>query len=245
MNNDYLKPTERLDYLECKDLSLIQDKNGYTFTMDAVLLANFARALPGDKVIDLGTGSGVVPILMSAKTTAKTLYGVELQARLADMAERSVKLNGLSERVKIICTDMKKAVELFGAESFDVCTSNPPYKVLSGDAEGASEKDICKSEVAITLGELVVVATKLLKFGGLFFVIIKADRVTDLLYEMRKNGLEPKRLVAVQPTPTKAVDTVMVEGKKGAKRGLRFESTLVIYNADGTVTKEAKEKYHQ
>lgn len=238
-----LYENERLDYLECKDLNIIQDKSGYSFTTDAVLLANFVRAYSKERLLDLGTGSGVIPILCSAKTTAKQLVGLELQERLADMASRSVAYNGLCDRIKIVKGDIKDAPTIFGAESFDVITSNPPYMTFDGETVAATEADICKREVYITVQQLLQSAGKLLKFGGRFYCVHKAERLTDLLCAMRASGIEPKVLTLVQPKASKIPDTVIVEGKKGAKAGIQIRKPLVINTEDGKYTPEANKIY--
>lgn len=238
-----LKQNERLDYLECRDLEIIQDKSGYTFTTDAVLLANYVKAYAKERLIDLGTGSGVVPILCSAKTTAKELVGLELQPRLADMAARSVAHNRLSPRVKIVRGDIKDAPALLGAGTFDVVTANPPYMTYAGDKSAATEDDICKREVCITIAELMDSASKLLKFGGRAYFVYKAERLTDLLFAMRYSGIEPKSLTIVYPKAVKEADTVIVEGRKGGKPGLRVRKPLVLCRPDGSFSADAEKIY--
>ncbi|MCL2630407.1 MAG: tRNA1(Val) (adenine(37)-N6)-methyltransferase [Firmicutes bacterium] len=238
-----IKPSERLDNLECGDLKIIQDKAGYTFTMDSVLLANRARANYGDRIIDLGTGSGVIPLLLSYKTTAKEIFGIEIQERLHDMASRSVLLNGLENRIKILNCDIKNAVKSFGKECFDMVVSNPPYMKFGGGE--FSEKDICKREVLITLNEIIAVASQLLKFGGNFFIVYKAERLTDLMCALRENNLEPKRITPVQPTPKKQIDTVIIEAKKQAQAGLILEKPLLVFDENGEYSEEIKRIYKQ
>ncbi|MDR0855071.1 MAG: tRNA1(Val) (adenine(37)-N6)-methyltransferase [Christensenellaceae bacterium] len=243
MTQEGLLPGEELVELNCKGLYIIQSKNGYTFTTDAVLLANFAKAYKGARVCDLGTGSGVIPTLMSAKTTAKAFVGVELQPRLADSAMRSVILNNLQERVSIINADIKGISQTLGRGAFDIVVSNPPYSPFDGDTTTASETDICKKEVFITLSELVREAAKLLKFGGKFYVILKAERLTDLLCCLRAENLEPKVITPVQPTPDKSVDTVIVESLKGGKPPLIMKKPFIVFDANGSYTPEAAEIY--
>jgi len=240
-----LKKSERLDYLECKDLQIIQDKSGYTFTTDAVLLANFVRAYAKERLLDLGTGSGVVPILCSVKTTAKELVGLEIQERLADMAKRSVELNNLCPRVKIVKGDIKDAPAIFGHESFDVITTNPPYMPFEGNAEDADEHTICRREVLITIEQLMESAGKVLKYGGRLYCVYKAERLTDLLCAMRAGGIEPKALTLVMPKASKQPDTVIVEGKKGAKSGILIRKPLVVNKEEGGYTEEAARIYNK
>lgn len=239
-----LKEGERLDDLQCKGLRIIQDKKGYTFTTDAVLLANFVRAYSGYKVIDLGTGSGVISVLLAGKTKAE-ITGVELQERLYDMARRSVALNNLEDRVKLINADMRAVHEITGREVFDVAVVNPPYMPFEGDKETATEIDICRREAAITLKEVIESAGRLLKYGGVLYIIIKGDRLADLMYYMKECGIEPKKITPVQPTPGKNIDTVIAEGKKGGKSGLVFSKPLIVFDKDGNYSEEARRLYNK
>lgn len=240
-----LHADERLDDLECNGLKIIQNKKGYTFTTDAVLLANIAYAGSSERVVDLGTGSGVIALLMSQKTKAKELVGLELQERLADMASRSVRFNNLEDRVKIVLCDLREAHRIVGQSLFDVAVCNPPYMTFKGDKSVATEKDICKREVFLTLNEAAESASRLLKFGGRLYIIIKGDRVADLICALRNNGIEPKRLIPVQPTPEKNIDTVVIEGRKGGKPGLRFEKPIVVLDKEGNYNEEARRFYNK
>lgn len=242
MYNDFmLKNGERYDDLQFQNLQLIQKEGGYTFTSDAVLIANRVRAYRGERVADLGTGSGVIAILVAAKTPCKEVVGVEIQPRLADMASRSVEVNGLSDRVKILECNMLDAPERLGKESFDVVVSNPPYMLAVGDSD--DEVEICKREYKITLREVVGTAAELLKYGGNLYMILKSERLTDLIYDMRAEGVEPKRLIPVQPTAKKDIDTVIVEGKKAGKPGMVMEKPLVVFDEKGEYTLDAKRLY--
>lgn len=240
-NEIMLKDGERYDDLQFRNLKLIQKEGGYTFTSDAVLIANHVRAYRGERVVDLGTGSGVIAILVAAKTPCKEVVGIEIQPRLADMASRSVEVNGLSDRVKILNCDMKDAPELLGRESFDVVVSNPPYMIAEGESD--DEVEICKREFKITLREVIRTATKLLKYGGNLYMILKSERLTDLISFMRLEGVEPKRLIPVQPTIKKDIDTVIVEGKKAGKPGLVMEKPLIVFDENGEYTLDAKRLY--
>jgi|AGTN01.1.fsa_nt_gi Predicted O-methyltransferase len=217
-----------IEDLECAGLRIIQNKAGYRFTTDAVLLANFAKVKKDGRVIDLGTGSGVVPILMSRKTGGKEFVGIEIQERLADMAERSVKLNSLEKKIKIIRGDIKDAHKILGYEGFDSVTANPPYALFTGEKSRATEKEICKSEVFITLREIIEEAGKLLTFGGSLYLVIKSPRMFEAMRYMNNFDIEPKILIPVQPAPEKDVDTVLIEGKKGGKAGLKIKKPLDI-----------------
>lgn len=237
-----LKDGEEIFDLECKGLRIIQKPTGYAFTTDAVLLANTVRAYKNERVIELGTGSGVISLLLARKTPAKSFVGIELQPRLADMASRSVVLNELEDRVTIVNTDMKEAHKLVGG-GFDVCCVNPPYSEYNGDKTTATEIDICKREVFVTLREVVESASKLLKYGGRFYVVVKAERLTDLMSAMRDYAIEPKMLIPIQPTAKKDVDTVIVEGRRNGNPGIKVKKPLVICKANGEYTKTVREYY--
>ena len=236
-----LKDGEEIFDLQCDGLKIIQHPDGYAFTTDAVLLANTVRAAKGDRVLELGTGSGVIALLVSKKTNAGHIDAVEIQPRLADMARRSVELNGLSDRIDIIESDMKE-LGLSG-KSYDVVCTNPPYMTYSGDTSEATENEICKSEVSITVAEVVHTAAKALKYGGKFYVVLKSERLTDLIYNMRLNHIEPKIITPVQPTAKKDVDTVLVTGIKNGKSGVKVMRPLVITEADGSYTETVRRMY--
>lgn len=237
-----LKDGEEIFDLECKGLKIIQHPKGYAFTTDAVLLANTVRAYKNERVVELGSGSGVISLLLAKKTPAKSFTGIEVQPRLADMSARSVALNGLEDRIQIVNADMKDAYKTLG-NAYDVCCVNPPYSEYNGSVDDATETDICKREVLVTLSQVVYSASKLLKYGGRFYVIVKAERLTDLISAMREYGVEPKTLIPVQPTAQKDVDTIIVEGRRNGKPGIKIKKPLVVCRADGGYTKKVREYY--
>lgn len=236
----YLKDGERLDDLEYKGMKVIQGVDGYCFTSDAVMLANFVKAGGRERAVELGTGSGVISILVAAKTNVREIIGVEIQPRLADSARRSVVLNGLSERIKIEEGDVTDAVEKLGRGSFDLAFTNPPYYKDNG---GRSERDIARSEVLGTLESFVKSAGELLKFGGRFYAVIKTERLADAVYFMKLYGIEPKVMRFILPKQGKAPDVFLIEGKKGGKSGIRVLPALVMWEKDGEMSEEAKEVY--
>ncbi len=239
-----LLPNEEIFDLECHGLKIIQDPSGYAFTTDAVLLANTVKAYKNERVCELGSGSAVISLLLSKKTPAKEIVGVEIQPRLADMARRSIALNELGDRVSILNCDMKIAHTKVD-KTFDVVCVNPPYMEYEGRVDEATEIDICKREVLVTLKEVVESASRLLKYGGRFYCIVKAERLTDLVTAMRQYKVEPKSLIPVQPTVKKDIDTVIVEGRKNGNNGIKLYKPLVICNDDGSYTKEVEEMYRK
>lgn len=243
-NLSMLLENEEIFDLECHGLKIIQSKSGYAFTTDAVLLANVIKAYKNETVVELGSGSAVISLLISKKTPAKEIIGVELQPRLADMSRRSIELNELTDRIRIINCNMKDA-HLHLKKSVDVVCVNPPYMEYEGDSQEATEIDICKREVYITLREVVESASKILKYGGRFYLIVKAERLTDLISAMRDYKIEPKALIPVQPTIKKDIDTIIVEGRKNGNNGIKVYKPLVICKEDGSYTKEVEEMYRK
>lgn len=240
--NNFLKENETLDDLEYNDLKIIQNKFGYKFSTDSVLLANFGRAKQSDVYVDLCSGSSVVAILFLCKNNIKSGFAVEIQPKLAEMAQRSIELNGLSDRLKVINEDLILTTKTFGVESVDVITVNPPYNKV-GETSSTDEIAIATHELKTSLADIVSVSAKLLKFGGKFYMVHRADRLADIMFELKKNKLEPKVLRVVYPKKNKAPNLVLIEAKKGAKTGLKIESPLILNNDDGTETDELKEIY--
>ncbi len=241
MTTPLLKETERLDDLECKSYFVIQDKTGYCFNSDSVIVANTVKAKSTETVVDLGSGSGVISILVAAKTKAKKVIGIEIQKALADMSKRSISYNNLDGRIEILNCDMRFADKALGKESIDVVVTNPPYYTWDGGE--ATSIDICRAEVTATIDSVIETASSLLKFGGRFYMICKVERLVDALASMRAHKIEPKKLRMVVPKPSKAPDTFLVEGRKNGGRGLKVERPLVIREEDGQLTEETRRIY--
>ncbi|MBR1671109.1 MAG: tRNA1(Val) (adenine(37)-N6)-methyltransferase [Butyrivibrio sp.] len=239
-----LKGKERLDDLERNGLKIIQDPGRFCFGMDAVLLSGFAAAPEGGRVLDLGTGTGIIPILMSAKTKAKELIGLEIQQESADMAERSVKLNDLCDRVKIVHGDIKEAGQIFDAASFDVVTSNPPYMIGGHGLQNPdAPKAIARHEIMCDLRDVVAAAARLLKSGGKFYMVHRPFRLAEIMVVMHEMGLEPKRMQLVYPFIDKEPSMVLIEGARGGKSRITVERPLIIYEAPGRYTREIYDIY--
>lgn len=237
-------PGEHIDDLLCKGLKIIQHQNSYRFAIDAVLLANFVKAGKRDRIMDLGTGSGVIALLLSAKTDAKEIIGIELVEAAFDRAVRSVKMNKLKERVRIVHSNLNEAVNIFGRQSFSVVVTNPPYMtVKEGKISPNPDIALAKHEVAATLQDVVKAAWELLTFGGCFYMVYRTVRLADAIYEMKARGLEPKILRFIQPRAGDSPNIVLVMAKKGAGPGLKILPPLVVYDNDGSYTDEIKEIY--
>lgn len=222
-----LKEGEQLDDLCYKGLTIIQAKKEYHFTSDAVILANLVQANAKVSVADLCSGSGIIAMLIAAKTNAKKVIGVEIQQKMVDRARRSAELNKLSDRVSFIVGDVNYCVQILGYGSQDIVVCNPPYyKVGEGEISENKEIALSRHEIALKLEDLIKVAGKLVKFGGKFYIVYRADRLSELVYLLTDAGLEPKKLISIQPAKGKAVDTVIVIAKRGAEKGMIVENWL-------------------
>lgn len=244
MTKDILKEHERIDDLQRNGYKIIQDPCRFCFGMDAVLLSGFARADKGDQVLDLGTGTGIIPILMEAKTEASHLIGLEIQEESADMARRSVALNGLEKKIDIVTGDIRQADKLFGKSTMDVVTSNPPYMIgQHGLKNPDSEKAIARHEVLCTLEDVVRAAASLLKPGGNFFMVHRPFRLTEIMTCLSKYKLEPKRMRLVYPFVDKEPNMVLIEANRGGRSRLTVEKPLIVYKEQGVYTDEIYEVY--
>lgn len=240
-----IKDYERVDDLHRNGYMLIQDPKRFCFGVDAVLLSGFATSKKGDKVLDLGTGTGVIPILMSAKTKAEHFSALEIQPESAEMAKRSVMLNDLQDKIDIIEGDIKKAAEIFKPSSFDVITTNPPYMNFEGGLKNSYDpKTIARHEVLCSLDDVAFAAQRLLKFGGKFFMVHRPHRLTDIMCVLREHKLEPKRIRFVQPYADREPNMVLVEAVRSGKPMIKVMPALVIYNKDGTYTQETLDIYY-
>lgn len=239
-----LKDEERLDDLQRNGYQIIQKKDGFCFGMDAVLLSGFAAVKPGEKAIDLGTGTGIIPILLEAKYEGEHYTGLEIQDEVAEMAARSVALNHLEEKVSIVKGDIKEASRLFGAASFDVVTSNPPYM---NDSHGLKNPDLPKAiarhEVLCTLDDVAREAAKLLRPGGRFYMVHRPHRLIEIITALTKYKLEPKRMKMVHPFVDKEANMVLIEAVRGGKSMIKVEASIVVYREPGVYTQEIYDIY--
>ena len=239
-----IKENERIDDLQRNGYRIIQDSDRFCFGMDAVLLSGFATAKKGDKVLDLGTGTGIIPILMEAKTEAEHLTGLEIQPESADMAERSVKLNHLEDKISIVTGDIKEAQTLFPKASFQVVTSNPPYMIgQHGLVNPHGEKAIARHEILCTLEDVVENAAALLVPGGHFYMVHRPFRLAEIITTLTKHRLEPKRMQLVHPYIDKEPKMVLIEAVRGGKSRMQVEKPLIVYEKPGVYTKEIYDVY--
>lgn len=239
-----LNEKERLDELQRNGYKIIQNPEKFCFGMDAVLLSGFAKVKPGGTVLDLGTGTGIIPILLEAKTPASHLTGLEIQEESADMARRSVALNGLTSKIDIVTGDIREADRFWQSASFDVITSNPPYMIDEHGIQNPDEpKAIARHEVLCTLEDVVRQAAKLLKPGGHFFMVHRPFRLAEIITVMTGYKLEPKRLRLVYPFVDKEPNMVLIEGVRGGRPRMTVEKPLIIFEKPGVYTEEIREKY--
>lgn len=226
-----LQPDERLDDLQLSGYHIIQNPKRFCFGIDAVMLTDFAKVKPGERVLDLGTGTGVIPILLSAKTKGEHFTGLEIQPESADMACRSVAYNHLEDKVEIVTGDIKKASELFGTSSFDVITTNPPYMLNQHGLKNATDaKTIARHEILCTLDDILRESAKVLKEDkGRFYMIHRPFRLAEIMTMMCQYKIEPKRIQFVHPYIHKEPTMVLIEGLKGGKSHVTVEPPIVMY----------------
>ncbi len=248
---------ERIDDLQCHGYRIIQNSKMFCFGMDAVLLANFVNIKSGGMHMDLGTGTGVIPILMAAKEkpdgTNSDLHdhaekprfiGLEIQEACAGMASRSVKLNNLTDKVRIDNGDIKEVSCNYGKASFDVVTSNPPYISENHGLTNPNEpKNIARHEILVTLRDVVAAAAYLLKPGGSFYMVHKPFRLVEIFGVMREHGLEPKRMQLVHPYVDKEPNMVLIEGVRGGNSRIKIEPPLIVYKSPGVYTEQLLQTY--
>lgn len=235
---------ERIDDLQRNGYRIIQSRDGFCFGMDAVLLSGFARVWEREHVLDLGTGTGIIPILLEAKTPGEHFTGLEIQKKSADMARRSVELNELSDRISIVEGDIKEAVSMFGRASFDVVTSNPPYMTGNhGLVNPELPKAIARHEVLCTLEDVIGQASGLLRENGRFYMVHRPFRLAEIMTMMVKYHLEPKRMKLVYPYIDKEPNMVLIEGLKGGKSRITVEKPLIVYKEPGVYTDEIYDVY--
>ena len=239
-----LRPEERLDDLQVNGYEIIQHPGKFCFGMDAVLLSNFARVKEKERALDLGTGTGIIPILLTAKTEGQSFVGLEIQEESADMARRSVAHNRLEEKVEIVTGDIKEAAEIFGPVSFDVITVNPPYMIgQHGIANASDTKAIGRHEVLCTLDDVLRESAKLLKPKGRFYMVHRPFRLAEILSKMVAAGIEPKRMRMVHPFIDKEPNMVLIEGLRGGNSRMTVEPPLVVYKEVGVYNDELLAEY--
>ena len=235
---------ERLDELHRNGYYIIQDPGRFCFGMDAVLLSGFAKVKPGEKALDLGTGTGIIPILLEAKTKGEHFTGLEIQPESADMAARSVAYNHLEEKVDIVTGDIKGASQIFGASSFDVVTTNPPYMIgQHGLVNEGDAKAIARHEILCDLDDILRESARILPPGGRFYMVHRPFRLAEIFSKMVAYRIEPKRMQMVYPFVDKEPNMVLIEGLRDGKSRLTVEKPLIVFEKPGVYTKDITEIY--
>ena len=239
-----LLPGERIDELQRNGYRIIQNPERFCFGMDAVLLSGFARAKKQERCLDLGCGNGIIPILMEAKTEGKHFTGLEIQPESADMARRSVALNGLQDRIDIVEGDIKDASKIFGASSFHVVTTNPPYMTAQHGLTNVYEaKTIARHEVLCNLEDIIWESARLLMPGGRFYMVHRPFRLAEIISLMVQYRMEPKRMRLVYPYVDREPNMVLIEGLRGGKSRMTVEKPLIVYKEPGKYTDEIYDVY--
>ena len=242
-----LKENERIDDLEFKGLKIIQNSKGFCFGIDSVLLSDFAKKIKkGSKVIDLGTGTGIIATLLCGKTELSKIIGIEVQKEVYDMAKRSIKLNNLEDRFEVVNENIINLKSVFKASSFDVVVTNPPYKKFNTGLKNEEEKKlISRHEVKASLKDFIEITKYLLKDKGEFYMVHRPERLVDILCVMRQYKIEPKQIRFVCPNKDKVPNLVLIKGVKNGGEFLKIENNLYVYKDDGEYTEEIMKIYNK
>lgn len=239
MTEQLIKAGERLDDLQIKGYQIIQNPEKFCFGMDAVLLSSFVNCRPGSTVLDLGTGTGIIPILLAAKTQAEKIDALEIQEESADMARRSVQYNQLGHKIQITTGDIREASAIYKPSSFDIVTTNPPYM---NDNHGLKNPDLPKAiarhEILCTLDDVIREGARVLKPGGHFFMVHRPFRLVEIITTLTKYRLEPKRMRLVHPFRNKEPNMILIEAVRGGNSMIKIESPLIVYKSPGVYTEE-------
>ena len=245
--NIELKENERIDDLEYKGLKIIQNTEGFCFGIDAVLLSDFAKEIKNNsKVLDLGTGTGILSILLSGKTNLNKIYGIEIQKQVAEMAQRSVKLNNLEDKIEIMNENIKNLANIFEKNSFDAIVTNPPYKKLNtGEKNEKENKLISRHEITASLEDFIKISFDLLKDKGTLYMVHRPERLAEIIYKLKQNKLEPKVIKLVHSNINSEPKLILIKAVKNAKEFLKIEKPLFIYDEDGNYTEEILKIYNK
>lgn len=244
MEKDFLRSDETLDDLQLKGICVIQKKDAFRFGIDAVLLANFSKIRRGARVIDLCSGTGIVPFILAGKTEASNIIGIEIQSEMVDMAKRSVRFNRLEDKIDFTNKDLKDLQFLRTLQKVDVVTVNPPYKLKNSGIINIDDKNaIARHEICCTLEDVIKGAKTVLKDNGRMYMIHRPDRLADIICTMRQYKIEPKLIRMIQPNTAKAPNMVLIEGQNNGGTFLKWEAPLHVYNFDGSYTDEINKIY--
>ncbi len=239
MKEVLLKENERIEEIQFAGIRLIQNPQWFCYGIDAVLLSKFCRVKDGWRAVDLGTGTGIIPLLLNDAANFDEIIGIEIQSEVADMAIRSVRLNDLEHKIKILNTDLNNACDYLEMNTFDMVISNPPYMSKNEGLKNAENIKACsRHEMKASLEDVIVAAYKLLKPKGHFYMVHRPHRLVDIFYTCRKNRLEPKEIQFVHPKKYKRPNILLLHCTKDGNKELKFMDPLYVYNDDGMYTKE-------
>ncbi|MCD3195488.1 tRNA1(Val) (adenine(37)-N6)-methyltransferase [Clostridium botulinum C] len=231
---DLVKSGETLDDLQLNGIHVIQKKDGFRFGIDAVLLANFAKVKNGDRVVDLCSGTGIVPFIIAGKTKASNITGIEIQRDMTEMANRSTKFNKLQDKIEFICEDLTNINNIKKISKADVVTVNPPYKLCNSGIVNPNDKmAIARHEICCNLEDVIIACRTLLKDNKRMYMVHRPDRLADIITLMRKNKIEPKRIQMVHPNTKKPPNIVLIEGQRDGGAFLKWEPPIYVYNDEG------------
>lgn len=247
MESINLEENERIDDLEFKNLKIIQNKDGFCFGIDSVLLSDFAKNIKKDsRVIDIGTGTGIISILLCAKTELGKIYGVEIQKEVANICKRNIKLNNLEEKFEVINSDINDIFKILNKNEYDVIVTNPPYKQIGTGAKSTDiKKLISRHEIKCSLEDVIEKSSKLLKSLGQFYMVHRAERIVDIMCMLRKYNLEPKQIRFVHSKKNEKPILILIKAVKNAKQFLKIDSPLIIYKDNGEYTDEILKIYNK
>ena len=239
LENKLVREDETLDDLQLKEICVIQKKSGFRFGVDAVLLANFAKAKKKDCIVDLCSGTGIIPFIIAGKNEIDHITGIEIQSDMVEMSNRSVLYNNLQDKINFIHGDLKNEELLKAIEKVDVVTVNPPYKLQNSGIINENNKNaIARHEICCTLDDVIKASSILLKDNGKLFMIHRPERIADVLCTMRKYKIEPKLIRMVQPNVNKVPNLLLIEGQKNGGKFLKWQNTLYVYDENGKYTEE-------
>ena len=239
-----IREGERLDTLQYQGLSIIQKEKGFRFGTDSVLLADFASPRPGDRVVDLGTGTGILSILMASRQEKSTYMALEIQEEMAEMAARSVKLNHMEDRIEVRSCDFRQAPQMLGHGCFSLAVCNPPYGKVGGALVNVRDSErIARHEGECTVEDVAKTASALLKVGGRLAVVYPAPRAFEMMAALRAFHMEPKRIRTIHSQADKVPKLVLMDAVKGGGSMLHWLPPLILNNADGTPSDEWKRIY--
>lgn len=244
--NKFLKLHEKFESLDLDGLKIIQSPSLYRFTSDAVILANFVKAKPSDKMLELGSGNGVISILVTYKNNLTQTVGIEIQEELADMSYRSVKFNNLDKKITIKNFDMKDLLDkkIFTEKklnNFDIVVCNPPYKKVCNSKINKNESEkLARHEIKIKFEQICEIANKCLKYGGKFYTCCHCDRMVEIIFKLKQNSLEPKKVLFTQPSKETMPKVVFIEAIKNGKEGVKILPCIITNDKDGKYINEVK-----